>query len=652
MTLDTGRDTGAIPRPEPPEMTTSGVGIPGFRESRFIVLAVMILAAAPFLLFFDTFLNPFVADDIDFIVRNPDVVKFAFPEGLGKLRWINKLSYHLNMAIHGTALPGYHLVNLVLHALAGVLIFFLFRKLLRDFAPGGSAREPDGTALAPEGTGTAATALAFAGALLFVVHPIHIQAVKYVFARSELWCAVFLFAALLVHAHRDPNRYGFGRGAAVAFFLLLALSTKERAFMFVPALILFDLLVRRGETPARRKRRWLHAVVPVSLVVILGLVNFYLGFTSQHQGAIGQGREVPEAVPYFWTEMVVRLHYLKLYIWPSDLSFDYNFTLRSSLTDPALLGAIAAHLAILGGTLLTLRREGRIAFGVFWWFLLVLPTSGLVPAALLMHEHWIYVSSFGFLLAVLVTVQGLLARIRGADSGSAGTRGRIAVRVALVALLVLAGVACVVTRAKSAPWKDPVELWRHASRYAPKRQWVWNNLGVALLEKIQRDPAWCPPERRWVWDLIGSPPPGGTPDQDPTSLVREAREHLERAEALGEPTSASNLNIGICYMEEGDLTRALERFDAARSISPERAEIFLALARVYSRMKKPFKAVDAYLVAAKLHLNTPELFLERAKIELRGENSEKALTAVKQGLRTYPRNRELKALLAYLEGRE
>lgn len=542
-------------------------------------LAVVVLAGAPFLVYSNTLKNPFVADDIDYIARSQDVINYSFPDCLGKLRPLTKLTYHLNRTINKQRMPGYHLVNISLHAGACVLLFFLFRRLL---------------------DGRNGTIAAFAGALLFAMHPIHTQAVNYIFARSELLCAVFLFSALLVHAKPGP-RYGYGRGAAVAGLLLLALASKERAFMFVPALVLFDIIVRDHDTWPQRYRRWLKVAVPLSLVVLVGLANFYFGFKDQHRGAIGEGQEVPELLPYFLTEMVVRFHYLKLYLWPADLSFDYLFTLRTSFTDPVLLAATAGHAALFVLALFLARRAPLISFGIFWFFLLLLPTSGVVPTAWLMHEHWIYLPSFGIFL--------ILANLLQRGFAPAMVKG------ALVAgLAMLLGFTA---HQRNKVWHDPLTLWLHASKNAPDRAWLWNHVGVACLDRGRLD---------------------------------DALEYFERSEALGGSTPAINQCIGLCLLEMGDLDGAKKRLDTALKLFPGRAETLVALGRLHLKLEQYYRAVDYFEKAHRNGLTYPPgYFISGAEIALSKEDHDKAVKFLKMGLKQYPRSKELKKRLEQLE---
>lgn len=580
-----------------------------------VLLAVLLLAAVPFAVFGNSLASPLVGDDIAFIKDNNDVKDFSFPGCLGKLRFLNKFSYWVNLKVFHASLAAYHLVNISLHALTGILLFFLFWTLLSRFAPAGAGRG-----------GLSAGLLAFFGALLFEVHPIHTQAVNYTFARSELFCAIFLFSALLVHARDTAPRYGLGRGVLVSLLLLLALASKERAFMFVPALVLFDLFLRRKESMPELKRRWLQLVIPVSLVVIFGLVNFYVGFQDQHQGAIGEGQEVPRFLPYFLAEMVVRLHYLKLYFWPFDLSFDYNFTLHENLAHAGLLAAIGCHLLLVVLAVLLRRKDGRFGFGIFWFFLLVLPTAGIVPAALLMHEHWIYVPSFGIFLATLSIFQRLIT--------SKGTHPlpSLLPKAFFIVLFGLSILLALMSFDRNRVWHSSITLWEDASLHAPERPWVWNNLGAAYLKD-------------------------GNPEK--------ALPFLEKAEKMGVATSASRCNIGLCHMEMGELDKARDCFFEARRMDQESPAILIALAELYRKKDKLLKAYEYYCQAAdrdpqtlaplrsgKPRLFMPDLFIVGAETALSKGQKESAREILALGEQFFPTSTKIQEMLDRIEGME
>ncbi|MFH2000774.1 MAG: tetratricopeptide repeat protein [Planctomycetota bacterium] len=560
----------------------------GTRSSRvFWALALLVLAAAPFWVYSNSLDSPFVGDDIEYIERNPDIRMSPFPGYLAKLRPLNKLTYWLQMKLHKGYMPGYHLVNISLHVLASLLLFFLLKKLLERFGPQDRPRQETSSAIP-----------ALAGALLFALHPIQTQAVNYTFARSELLCAVFLFSAMIVHCAKDARRYGFGRAMAVGFMLFLALASKERAFMFVPCLILFDMVVRKQDTWAERNYRWYRLVLPISLVVIAGLINFYIGFHDQHKGAIGKGQEVPEFLPYFWTEMVVRFHYLKLYIWPRDLSFDYHFTLREHLSDKVLLAAVAGHVIGLAGTLLIARKNGLVAFGIFWFFLFLLPTSGVAPAVLLMHEHWVYIPSLGIFLIAAVLLQRLFVRLEAP----------VARRTAMAGFAGLCILLGFLSHQRNKVWQEPLTLWLDASEHASERAWVWNHIGAAYVDRKEYD---------------------------------KALEALNKAEEIGEPTGATRQCIGLCLMNQGDLEGAKKCMEEAVKLCPDRPEILYGLANLYKKMDKPQAAFNYYIKTMKAGWSTPELYLEMVRHALSNNEPDKARKLLNEGLKLFSDNEEL-----------
>ncbi|MBU0755539.1 MAG: tetratricopeptide repeat protein [Planctomycetes bacterium] len=563
-----------------------------------IIFALLLLAVIPFITYCNSLDSPFVGDAIEYIERNNDLAKPLSIEYLTMLRPLNKVSYRLNRFYHGFHMPGWHLVNIAIHAGAGMMLFLLLRRILKRYGK---------SAVFFRGFNTR---LALGGALLFSLHPVHTQAVNYLFARSELLCGFFLFTALYLHAGNRRGRYGFGRAIAVSASFLLALASKERAFMFLPGFILFDLLIRKESTWPDHCRRWLKLAIPMGLVTALGLINFFLGFEDQHLGAIGIGQEVPPFVPYFLTEMVVRFHYLKLLFWPADLSFDYYFPLRDSLKDPVLLSAIGGHLVLLAISFLAARRHGWLSFGLLWFALFILPTSGAAPAVLLMHEHWIYASSFGFFLILLVFLQRF-------EKSTGLLRNRREMRWLAGLLSVALCFTCGWTSYnRNKVWQDPLSLWQDASLHAGEHYWVWNHLGVAYLNRQDYD---------------------------------QAMEALEKAETIGGPNAATRQSIGVCLMEQGRLDEALQCFKEALALSPGRPEVLMSLGQVHKRLSKPAIAIEYFKAAWNEGLITPLIIMEMAQAARMKNDLELTREFLQQGMKMFPNHKDFQEMWEEIE---
>src|SRR5580765_6642394 len=205
--------------------------------------AALLAALAGFAVFAPTLGYEFVWDDRATVVHNRAIRSLAnapsfftghaFSGASEDLRDIRVIEYYrpvwvlslaVNHAVWGVRPLGYHLSNVLLHALASGLTAWLVFEL----------------------TGGAAAA-ALAG-LLFAVHPVHAEAVAWVSARNELLLCVFVLLAFLsyLRMRQGTARGATGAGAApgpawragaacVAFFAI-ALLSKETAVLF-PALV-------------------------------------------------------------------------------------------------------------------------------------------------------------------------------------------------------------------------------------------------------------------------------------------------------------------------------------------------------------------------------------------------------------------------------
>lgn len=187
-------------------------------------LVVMLGLAA----FANSFPGSFILDDVPIVVKNPLVhsldLRAIFTSdywGVGADRGLYRpltiLSFALNSLLLGTEPWSYHLVNVLLHAMVGLLFF----QLLRCWE--------------------IPVWQSFAAAALFAVHPIHTEVLNEVIGRSELLAALFFLLALcLAHSER-PYRLWL---AGIVY--LLALLSKEHAVTFLGVLVVVDLFLKRG----------------------------------------------------------------------------------------------------------------------------------------------------------------------------------------------------------------------------------------------------------------------------------------------------------------------------------------------------------------------------------------------------------------------
>lgn len=387
--------------------------------------------------------NGFAYDDEPIVSENPIVTEGRWGEAVARPYWnvtvddgllwrpVSTVGFTAQWALFDGRPAGFHALNLVLTAGVGVLVFLL---LLRLGSPAAYGRAPPTDDL----VGPVAAGLA---ALLFVVHPVHVEAVANVVGQAELWAALFGLTALLL-ALDDTRAPGVRLvGASLAY--ALALGGKEIAIT-VPALLWLVRTFERGGRPLVALRRDL----PVHLCWVAVAAAYLVLRAWVLGGLIGEDPAPPfigePAGTRLWTAFSVLPIAWGLMVAPVHLSADYDPGYLSVVSppEPAGLLGIGVWIALAALAVAGWRRGGHArlaAVGLLWVELVRLPVSNLViVSGVLLAERTLFLPSVG--IALLVASGIGAARASGRDRpetrGAAVDRGRVAVAAAvLVAVL-------------------------------------------------------------------------------------------------------------------------------------------------------------------------------------------------------------------------
>lgn len=235
-------------------------------------------------------------------------------------------TFALNYALHGTNPFGFHLVNLLLHAACSGLVLSAGRRLLRDGAP------------------------AMLAALLFAVHPVHVEAVAQIVGRAEILAALFLLIGL-VTLLPEHGRVGSNRTLFAAGSFLLAVLAKESAVCFLPV----ALLALHGTGPRRSLLWWLSTVMLLAAPLAM---YFPLRYAALDGHLFGVTMPTPpvlnpllDALPpgRIAGAFTVLGHYTRLIFLPIELSVDYGMGVISveGLIQPVTLLGLATAVALV-----------------------------------------------------------------------------------------------------------------------------------------------------------------------------------------------------------------------------------------------------------------------------------------------------------------
>ena len=341
---------------------------------------------------------------------------------------------------------------------------------------------------------------AFAAGLLFAVHPVHVEAVANIVGLAEIVSAGCIVAAGLVHV-RSGTTTRWRSALLVGLLYFLGFGAKESAVTLPAVIFLLDAARARitfGDLRRYVEARW--RVYAVLLLVAAGLLwarYWVLGTVATAHAPLGA--DLLREIPRIWTLGEVWTHYVRLWVFPLDLSADYSpgvIPVSFGWHVENVLG-VGLALLVLGLSLHAWRSGdmGRaqntaraLAFGVVWFIITISPTSNtVVLSGILLAERTLYLPSVGLAAAT----GWLVVRL-------ARERHRLA--WAGLAVVVFASSLRVVTR--NPTWYDNASVLTVMIRDYPqsgRSQWV---LGDVLVGRGQTSQALL--AYRAAIDLLGT----------------------------------------------------------------------------------------------------------------------------------------------------
>ncbi len=355
-----------------------------FRWSRIGSYIPFAVALVGLLAYLHSLTGTFIFDDATAITGNKNIGRL-FPI-VFSTRWVVDLSFRLNYALGGFNPADFRAVNLAVHIASALLLFGIIRRTL--VLPRFGERFSD-------------TSVWLAGvtALCFVAHPLQTSSVTYICQRYEVMMALCFLATLYafvraVTAHGRAARLVWAVASVLA--CLLGMGTKEVMLAAPLVALVYDWIFIRGSLPhTRRLRAGLHAGLLLTWVALAVMEMRMLAIMAEAGHGI-TGSASPSI--YLATQTEVILHYLRLSVWPSGQCLDYAWPLVSGWGD--VWGAALVIVGLGVATLYGIARRSSWGFLGACFFLVLAPSSSLMPAPDAAFEHRMYLP----LAAVLTTV--------------------------------------------------------------------------------------------------------------------------------------------------------------------------------------------------------------------------------------------------------
>jgi len=591
------------------------------------ILCVITLAVYGQVVGFD-FVN---YDDPYFISLNPQVmggltrdnILWAFTTSdMGIWHPLTWMSYQLEISVFGAGNPGvHHGVNLILHLSSAVLVLLLFTRL----------------------TGQLWVSLLVA--VLFSIHPQHVQPVAWIAERKEVLAAVFFLASLYLYAGyrcRPGNKGAYPASLAV---FGVALMSKPSVAPLPVILILVDLFFKtpggaRGLvltvpaalTPDRLKHLLLNKIPFFLLSAIVSVITIYIKKTGNwvaYEESLYLGRRLLLMPIGF-------MHYLKTLIvpWPNPLWIEAPEGMpfiQSSLS--------IVVICILGFVIWRARvRYPQLAFGALWFVVMWLPVSGIVLVSnYYVADRYTYLPYIGALFALVFFARSVFSTVLP------GARLMFALAVVVVSA------SGVLAYRQTSYWRDSVTFFEREMEINPLNAKAPLYVGQALLEQDKNELALA--KFLGALDLDDRQPVGLALKGDALrklGRVDEAIDAYREAIAMRYHRGDAYVYLGSLLIDKGEVTEGVAVLEQGLARFPDDIYLLSHLAYTYGfKLDQGEKSLAFYERVLQQDSEDTHALHGMAVLYLRDGQIDKGIARLVQLQQLDPGNEEVRKLIRY-----
>lgn len=527
-------------------------------QDRLAVLASALICLG---LYFNSLWNSFVFDDFHMVVDNTYIKDLhflpvffrgfvtSFPAPKGMFRPLLMWTFSFNYLFSGLPPLGYHIVNVLLHFLNGILVYSFLRLLIKDI---------------PYGLNLIIT-------FLFLAHPINNEAVGYISCRSDLLVTLFIGLGMLVYTKKNYF--------LALLFYLAALLTKENAISFGLLIFLYDFVfLDRDYRQFLRSKKFFY-------LSLIGLTLLYLFYRKILFGGAGNLYPVRSLYSNLLTQSAVTLYYLRLFFWPYPLNIHHALPILDSLFKPLAIISILFILTLILSIFRLREKKPLVSFGLGWFLICLAPQFYAILNIIAAEQHF-YLPSIGIYLILAVLTQRLYSRFR---------RQYIYISAGLI------GIFAILVLFRNLDWRNGLTLWKAAVKTSANSATSHHNLGVeyikaGLYQEAER-------ELKTVLSISNTIDAQIDVGMNLANIYRkqgkfkEAIDELNKVRKLNPDYFGAFNELGVVYIKIGQLQKAEEIWKEGLKIYPRYVHFHINLGLFYF-LKGQFSQARDYFQSA------------------------------------------------------
>ena len=492
-------------------------------------------------------------DDEDYIAENPMVarglsgesIRWAFTATQSAvwqpLTWISLMS---DVTRDGLDPGRFHVHNLVLHLLNVILLYALLFLTTRASWPSGLV------------------------ALLFAIHPLHVESVAWVAERKDVLAVFWGLISLIAYVHfaRTESKLSYALSIVAK---ALGLMAKPLLVVWPAVMLLLDWWPLRrmgarmeGENPLspslprRPVKRLLLEKIPFFVLALISSGIVYR--VHSKAGAVGGLESVP-FIDRLANAAVSYLRYLELTFWPRDHSILYPHPNLSGGTplSPLQIALAIGLVAVLTAAMIRWRRRRYLTVGWLMYLGTLVPVIGLVQFGThAMADRFTYIPLVGIFIALAWGARDLHLAMTKRGRGPQWLVPGVAFALALALVFP--------ARELTAKWSDSITLYEYSLESGPGSPKIHYNLGLAYSRARRHDDA-IVQYRKAI----------------------ELQPHHDRAWN----------NLGRTYGVLGQFAEGEKAFDEALRLQPEQALIRVNYAQLLERAGRVDAAIEQRMIA-------------------------------------------------------